>query len=164
MPSDLTLINLNLLFIRYGEQIERERHVPLGCLYLTRSLEAAGFTVDFRDYQLCESEDPFDLDAFLDFVAEPAPVVGLSCMANLLPFTLLAAEALKARYPDRKIVLGGVGAKAVEDKILRRFPGIDVIARGEGEETGPNCCAPWAAGRPMHWPRSKASRTAATAR
>jgi predicted aldo/keto reductase-like oxidoreductase/radical SAM superfamily enzyme YgiQ (UPF0313 family) len=137
MPSDLTLINLNLLFIRYGEQIERERHVPLGCLYLTRSLEAAGFTVDFRDYQLCESEDPFDLDAFLDFVAEPAPVIGLSCMANLLPFTLLAAEALKVRHPDRKIVLGGVGSKAVEDKILRRFPGIDVIARGEGEETGP---------------------------
>ena len=137
MPSDLTLINLNLLFIRYGEQVERERHVPLGCLYLTRALEAAGFTVDFRDYQLCESEDPFDLDAFLNFAAEPAPVIGLSCMANLLPFTLLAAEALKARYPDRKVVLGGVGTKAVEDKILRRFPAIDVIARGEGEETGP---------------------------
>src|SRR5512144_1235107 len=108
MAADLTLINLNMLFMRYGEQIERERHVPLGCLYLTRALEAAGFTVDFRDYQLCDSYDPFDLETFLAFVAHPAPVIGLSCMANLLPFTLLAAEALKARYPDRKIVLGGV--------------------------------------------------------
>jgi len=74
MPSDLTLINLNMLFMRYGEQIERERHVPLGCLYLTRALEAAGITVDFRDYQLWEAEDPFDLEAFLTFAADPAPV------------------------------------------------------------------------------------------
>src|SRR5512140_202243 len=137
MPADLTLINLNMLFMRYGEQIERERHVPLGCLYLTGALEAAGFTVDFRDYQLCESEDPFDLEEFLTFAADPAPVIGLSCMANLLPFTILAAEALKACYPDRKIVLGGVGTKSVEEQILRRFPWVDVIARGEGEATAP---------------------------
>ncbi len=137
MSADLTLINLNMLFMRYGEQIERERHVPLGCLYLTTALERAGFTVDFRDYQLCDCPDPFDLEAFLAFAADPAPVIGLSCMANLLPFTVLAAKALKERYPDRKIVLGGVGAKAVEDKVLRRFPWIDVLARGEGEETGP---------------------------
>src|SRR5208283_1913063 len=122
MPADLTLVNLNLLFMRNGEQIERERHVPLGCLYLTAALERAGFTVDFRDYQLCESSDPFELETFLSFVANPAPVIGLSCMANLLPFTLLAAQALKDRYPDRKIVLGGVGSKAVEDEVLRRFP------------------------------------------
>src|SRR5512133_132044 len=137
MPADLTLINLNMLFMRYGEQVERERHVPLGCLYLTTALERAGFAVDFRDYQLCEANDPFDLEGFLSFVSDPAPVIGLSCMANLLPFTILAAKALKERYPDRKIVLGGVGAKAVEDQVLRRFPWIDVLARGEGEETGP---------------------------
>jgi radical SAM superfamily enzyme YgiQ (UPF0313 family) len=137
MPADLTLVNLNMLFMRYGEQIERERHVPLGCLYLTAALERAGFTVDFRDYQLSEADDPFDIEAFLAFVADPAPVIGLSCMANLLPFALLASRALKERYPDRKIILGGVGTKAVEDKVLNRFPWIDVIARGEGELTGP---------------------------
>ena len=136
MPADLTLVNLNMLFMRYGEQIERERHVPLGCLYLTAALERAGFTVDFRDYQLSEADDPFDVETFLAFVADPAPVVGLSCMANLLPFTLLAAQALKERYLDRKIILGGVGTKAVEDKVLNRFPWIDVIARGEDPAPG----------------------------
>ena len=30
MSADLTLVNLNMLFMRYGEQVERERHVPLG--------------------------------------------------------------------------------------------------------------------------------------
>jgi len=46
--------------------------VPLGCLYLTRALESAGFDVDFRDYQLCPSDDPFDMEVFLDFISEPA--------------------------------------------------------------------------------------------
>ncbi|MGD1000344.1 MAG: radical SAM protein [Candidatus Brocadiia bacterium] len=136
--ADITLINLNMLFMRYGEEVERELHVPLGCLYLTRALEDAGFEVDFRDYQTCPTDDPFDIAAFLDFLKEPAPVIGLSCMANLLPFTVLALQALKKRYPGRTLVLGGVGSKSVEEKVLARFPWIDVICRGEGELTGPD--------------------------
>jgi len=138
MPADITLVNLNMLFIRYGEEVERELHVPLGCLYLTRALEDAGFEVDFRDYQLCPSDSPFDMEVFLSFLEDPAPVIGLSCMANLLPFTLLAMRRLKERYPDHTLVLGGVGSKSVEDKVLQRFPWVDVIARGEGELTGPD--------------------------
>src|SRR5690242_15585032 len=132
---DITLVNLNMLFIRYGEQIDRELHVPLGPLYLTRALEEAGFRVDFRDYQTCPGDDPFDMNVFLEFMREPAPVIGLSCMANLLPFTLMAARALRERWPDRTLVLGGVGSKDVEEKILARFPWIDVISRGEGEHS-----------------------------
>ena len=135
--ADITLVNLNMLYIRYGEQTDRELHVPLGPLYLTRALEDAGFEVDFRDYQLCEAEDPFDMETFLEFLDEPAPVVGVSCMANLLPFTMLALKALRKKYPDRVLVLGGVGSKSVEDKILKRFDWIDIICRGEAEKTGP---------------------------
>jgi anaerobic magnesium-protoporphyrin IX monomethyl ester cyclase len=137
MNADITLINLNMLFIRCGEQTEQECHVPLGPLYLTRALEEAGHRVDFRDYQLCPAEDRFDLNVFLDFVGEPADVIGLSCMANLLPFTMLAARALRERFPDRRIILGGVGSKSVEEQVLQRFPWIDVICRGEAEICGP---------------------------
>lgn len=149
MPADITLLNLNLLFMRYGQEIERELHVPLGCLYLTAALERAGFGVDFRDYQACASDQPFDLDVLLEFMHDPAPVIGLSCMANLLPFAILAMKALRERFPDRRLVLGGVGAKAVEEPILRRFPWIDVIARGEGELTGPDLLAAWRDGRDL---------------
>ena len=139
MP-DITLINLNMLFMRYGEEIERELHVPLGPLYLTRALEDAGFDVDFRDYQCVDSDEPFEMATFLNFVGnpEPAAVIGVSCMANLLPFTILALQALRERYPDRTLVLGGVGSKSVEEKLLARFPWIDIICRGEGEITGPD--------------------------
>ena len=135
--ADITLVNLNMLYIRYGEKAERELHVPLGPLYLTRALEDAGFEVDFRDYQLCDADDPFNMQTFLDFLNEPAHVIGLSCMANLLPFTILAFKALHEKYPDKTLVLGGVGSKSVEDKILKRFPWIDIICRGEAELTGP---------------------------
>jgi len=149
MPADITLVNLNLLFVRYGEDVEREVHVPLGCLYLARAMESAGFEVDFRDYQIAETDEPFELETFLDFLADPASVVGLSCMANLLPFTILAAEAIRERWPDRTIVLGGVGAKDVEELILSRFEGIDVICRGEGELTGPDLLAALRDGRDL---------------
>jgi len=135
--ADITLVNLNMLYIRYGEQTDRELHVPLGLLYLTRVLEDAGFEVDFRDYQLCGADDPFDMKVFLEFVKEPAPVIGLSCMANLLPFTMLALKELRAEYPDRTLILGGVGSKSVEDQILKRFGWIDIVCRGEAERTGP---------------------------
>ena len=135
--ADITLINLNMLFMRYGEEVERELHVPLGPLYLTRALEDAGFSVDFRDYQCVDSDQPFDMEVFLDFLHDPAPVIGLSCMANLLPFTILAMRAIRARYPDRVLVLGGVGTKAVEEKLLTRFPWINIICRGEAERTAP---------------------------
>ena len=135
--ADITLVNLNMLFMRYGEEIERELHVPLGPLYLTRALENTGFEVDFRDYQTTGSSDPFVMEAFLDFLREPAPVIGLSCMANLLPFSILAMKALRERYPDRTLILGGVGSTSVEEEILARFPWIDIICCGEAEQTGP---------------------------
>jgi anaerobic magnesium-protoporphyrin IX monomethyl ester cyclase len=135
--ADITLVNLNMLFIRYGQKNERELHVPLGPLYLTKALENAGFVVDFRDYQLNDADDPFDMETFLKFMENPAQVIGLSCMANLLPFTMLAFKALREKYPDKTLILGGVGSKSVEDKILNRFPWIDIISRGEAEITGP---------------------------
>ena len=116
--ADITLINLNMLLIRYVDSIERELHVALGPLYLAAALEKAGFAVDHRDYQSCEAEEPLFPESLVDFCADPAPVIGLSCMANLLPFTLLAAREIKARYPDRVLVLGGVGPMSVEEKIL----------------------------------------------
>lgn len=135
--SDLTLVNLNLLFIRYLDTVERELHVPLGPLYLVSVLEQAGFDVDFRDYQLCTHDDPFDPVLVADFCGDPAPVIGLSCMANLLPFAVLAAREIKRRWPDRTVILGGVGPSGVEEKVLQHFPWVDLVAHGEGERSVP---------------------------
>lgn len=139
--ADFTLLNLNMLYIRYLDGVDRERHVPLGPLYLTAALERSGYTVDFRDYQLAEYAEPFRAASLIDFLHDPAPVIGVSVMANLLPFTLLALKEVKASWPDRVIVLGGVGPKSVEAKILKRCPWIDVIVCGEAERIAPRLLA-----------------------
>lgn len=136
MP-DITLVNMNLLHIVYADRVEHECHVPLGPLYLVSALEQQGYDVDFRDYQLAEALDPFDLEGTLDFLADTAPIVGFSCMANLLPYTLLVAMALKERWPQKTVILGGTGPTAVEERILQRFDAIDVIVRGEADHTLP---------------------------
>lgn len=135
--SDITLVNMNLLFIRYMDSVERELHVPLGPLYLTSVLEAAGYDVDFRDYQLNTWDDPFEPEHVVDFCKDPAPIIGLSCMANLLPFVALASKQLKERYPDRTLVVGGVGPSSVEEEFLRAFPWVDIVGCGEGENSVP---------------------------
>ena len=132
---DITLVNMNLLHIVYGDRVDREAHVPLGLLYLVSVLEEQGYHVDLRDYQLLSAENPFDVECTLAFLEGTAPIVGFSCMANLLPYTLLVAQALKARYPEKMVVLGGTGPTAVEQAILGKFGAIDVIVRGEGEHT-----------------------------
>ena len=136
MP-DVTLINLNMLYVRYLDRVEREIHLPLGPLYLARALENAGFEVDFRDYQLFDEWDLFSDGAFLRFLEDPAPILFVSCMANLLPFTILGLRRFKQRFPETTVILGGVGPFSVEDKVLALAPWIDVIGVGEGERTGP---------------------------
>lgn len=138
MPADLTLVNLNMLYVRHADgRTERERHLPIGPLSLTAALEQAGLAVDFRDYQTHPCTDPFRPETIASFLADSAPILGVSCMANLLPFTLLALREFKRAHPATTVVLGGVGAKSVEPLILELCPWVDVIARGEGELSGP---------------------------
>lgn len=148
--ADITIVNLNMLYVRYFDTVERERHLPLGPLYVTRALEDAGFIVDFRDYQQNDAPEPFDSAEMVRFLADPAPVVGFSCMANLLPFTLLAMREFKRIYPDRTLILAGVGPKSVEELILRRFPWVDIIVRGEAERSAPVLMAVLKNGGSLH--------------
>lgn len=137
--ADITLINMNLLYINVNGGIDQEVHPPLGLLYITSALEEAGHTVDFLDHQHFSMDnpggDPFNLDHAMASFGELADVVGLSCMANLMPFTVMVAERIKKDYPDKIIVLGGVGPFGVEELIVERFPWVDIVARGEGEVT-----------------------------
>jgi radical SAM superfamily enzyme YgiQ (UPF0313 family) len=133
--ADITLVNMNLLYIVYRDRVDRELHVPLGPLYLTSALEENGYGVDLRDYQLSSGPGMFDVEHTLGFLEDSTAIVGFSCMANLLPYTLLVAQALKARNPEKTVILGGTGPTAVERGILERFEAIDLIVRGEGECT-----------------------------
>jgi radical SAM superfamily enzyme YgiQ (UPF0313 family) len=147
--ADITILNLNMLYVRYFDGVERERHLPLGPLYVTTALETAGHTVDFRDYQMHDADNLFSSDEVIRFLADSAPVIGFSCMANLLPFTLLAMRDVKRAYPDKTLILAGVGATSVEAAVLRRFPWVDIIVRGEAETSAPLLLAALKAHAPL---------------
>lgn len=135
--ADITILNLNMLYVRYYDTVERERHLPLGPLYVTAALERAGYSVDFRDYQMHEAAEIFSGAEIGRFLEGSADIVGFSCMANLLPFTLLAMRDYKRAHPEKTLILAGVGPKSVEQQILERFPWVDLIVRGESETSAP---------------------------
>jgi anaerobic magnesium-protoporphyrin IX monomethyl ester cyclase len=136
--ADLTLVNMNMLYIKFLDgRVHRQCHLPLGPLYLISALKEQGIEVDFRDYQLLDVDEPFNPEVLCDFLEDSAPIIGISCMANLIPFVLFAMPMIRERYPDRTIVLGGVGTAAIERLILERIPEVDLIAQGEGEVNGP---------------------------
>lgn len=162
--ADITLVNVNLLYITTQSQVDQEVFAPLGPLYLIAALERAGYVVDFADQQLLALDhadrDMFDLDDALWWLGDMADVVGLSCMVNLLPFTILLAQRIKQRHPDKTVLLGGVGPFGVERPILERFPFIDAIGQGEGEATIVEIMNALSDGRPLHTVAGLFARTA----
>jgi anaerobic magnesium-protoporphyrin IX monomethyl ester cyclase len=148
--ADFTLVNMNMLYIKLLDgNVRRQCHLPLGPLYLTAVLREHGIEVDFRDYQLLEEDELFAPETLCSFLRDPAPIIGISCMANLIPFVLYAMPLLKERYPDRTIILGGVGTAFIEKEILERIPEVDIIHRGEGERTVPALIEALREGRPL---------------
>ncbi|MCF6155880.1 MAG: B12-binding domain-containing radical SAM protein [Candidatus Brocadia sp.] len=111
--------------------------VPQGCLYLLSAAKNANFDIKFRDYQLEKLNDPLNTFNFLKFVEDDADVLAISCMSNLLPLVVNSTKIFKESYPDKTIVLGGIGPSGVAESLMAEFPHIDVIVRGEGERTFP---------------------------
>lgn len=109
------------------------RQVPLGALSLATFLKSRGLQVDFRDYSRTPGLDPLQVSTFMDFLGEPADVIGLSTLSVTLPFAVEIVRELKDRYPRKTIVLGGMGPSTVATGLLETFPAIDCILCGEGE-------------------------------
>jgi radical SAM superfamily enzyme YgiQ (UPF0313 family) len=138
MESDITLVNLNLMYAVVDGAVDYQAYLPLGLLSIASVLEKEGYRIDFRDYQLIlkdDMSDPFNLESFSHFMTESANIIGISCMSNLLPFALLAAKRLKKENSDCTIILGGVGPTGAALEIMKQFSWIDYVCCGEGERS-----------------------------
>jgi radical SAM superfamily enzyme YgiQ (UPF0313 family) len=138
--STVTLVNL----VRSSRP--DERLLPLGCLHLRAALEAAGHAVDLRDLQFLDDATVQDPDALAPLLDDSAAVVGLSLMVDALPLAVALARRLKERRPERTLVLGGAGPGGVSAALVADFPWLDVVVRGEGEQTLPAVVAALEAG------------------
>ncbi|MFZ5366051.1 MAG: B12-binding domain-containing radical SAM protein [Patescibacteria group bacterium] len=64
-----------------------------------------------------------------------ANIVGLSCFADTRFYCFEFGQKIKKKYPKVKLVIGGPHTFAMDDLILKYYPFVDILVRGEGEET-----------------------------
>jgi radical SAM superfamily enzyme YgiQ (UPF0313 family) len=123
------------------------QHAPMGILSLAAVLEQNGVETEIIDLNRLyhkyihshESQCGTDFCAFASDALAPvvADVFGFSTICSSYPLTLRLARAVRARHPDAWIILGGPQASVVDRATLQTFPDVDLIVRGEAEETFP---------------------------
>ncbi len=137
-------------------------HLPLGILSLAAVLQLHGITpeiVDLNDVFYAWLRNDLRSRkgmAFREFTAaslqaKSADLYGFSTICSSYPLTLLLCEDLKRRLPESVIVLGGPQASSVDVPTLESCPSVDLVVRGEAEETFPKLLQALAGNRnPQH--------------
>lgn len=72
-----------------------------------------------------------------EIAAKHADVYGFSSICSSYPLTLRIAKKVKAIRPESTILLGGPQASVVDVGTLASFPFVDLVLRGEAEQTLP---------------------------
>ncbi|MEW6432616.1 MAG: magnesium-protoporphyrin IX monomethyl ester anaerobic oxidative cyclase [Myxococcota bacterium] len=134
-----------------------DRLPPLGLLALGGPLLDAGHHVELFDADL----DDVPPDAIVDEVYRRAPdavLIGHAGSTSAHPTVVALARALKQRLPALTLVYGGVFPTYHWREALEEAPEVDVIVRGEGEDTVVKLFAALEAGRPLETVRGLAFR------
>lgn len=117
-----------------GSRIPKENLPPFGLLCLGGPLIDDGHQVTLINADL----EPMDLGCALDKVVRSKPdaiLIGHSGSTSAHPTILTWTHALKAALPDVTIIYGGVYPTYHWQEILTQHSQIDLIVRGEGEQT-----------------------------
>lgn len=131
MRYDITLVSA-ILHLTDGEA------VPLGPFYLAAALKAAGRNAEVIDIQPLADGNLFAWKTLADVLsAAQGDVIGVSLLGSGLPMAVMAVDEYRKRGGTKTIIFGGPGANGVEERLLDRFSGVDVVVRGEGEEVLP---------------------------
>jgi len=103
---------------------------PVGLALLAAILEKHGYPVKILD-----SNTPgFTLEAAAEAVRD-ADIVGITAMTPTIGRALSIAQHIKIMKPDTTVILGGPHVTLLPEETLKSSPYIDVIVRGEADET-----------------------------
>lgn len=123
-------------------------HAPLGILSLAAVLKRIDIVpriVDlnrlYYDYSRfgngLHPEEDFCGHVVATLQSQDFDVFGFSTICSSYPLTLRMAREVKRTHPEATIVLGGPQASVVDVQTLEAFSFVDLIVRGEAEETFP---------------------------
>jgi radical SAM superfamily enzyme YgiQ (UPF0313 family) len=122
------------------------QHAPMGILSLAAVLEQLGIEVEIIDlnrlyhkYMNCGRPSGMDFCAYTNWALESlvADVFGFSTICSTYPLTLRMAQGFRLRHPEAWIILGGPQASVVDVRTLQTFGAVDLIVRGEAEQSFP---------------------------
>ncbi len=111
-------------------QFTRYPQPPVGLAIIAAVLEREGYQVRLLDANAL-SLQPNDIAPLVT----DANVVGLTAMTPTISAAMSIAHQLKQANPGLTIILGGAHATLLPEETLAATPEIDIIVRGEGEET-----------------------------
>lgn len=119
----------------------------LGILSLAAILEARGDSprivnlnrtyLDYSKAAATSEDQPFAEVAARSIAARDAELYGFSSICSSYPLTIRISKVLKALRPKSTILLGGPQASVVDVQTLAAFPFVDLVLRGEAEQTLP---------------------------
>lgn len=105
---------------------------PLGMLYIATYLRENGVDISIID----EGPQGYSLKDTLDWVKKEDPdILGFSTLSATGRKATLIAEKVKQENPNVKIAFGNFFATFNAERILKKYPAVDYIIRGEGEYT-----------------------------
>jgi len=105
---------------------------PLGMLYLATILEKEGFEVSLVD----QAAKGLTVDETVKWINKENPdVIGFSTLASSGRTAAIIAGEVRKENPEAKIVFGNYYATFNTDRIMQKYPWIDMIVRSEGEIT-----------------------------
>lgn len=104
----------------------------LGLIYLAAFLEQAGLPVEVVD----ASVEKYNWRQIENLLRRRQPdVVGIPCLTELRFEAFQLAETAKKVLPQSLVVLGGPHVFSTAEDILANIPAVDIVLRGEGEES-----------------------------
>jgi radical SAM superfamily enzyme YgiQ (UPF0313 family) len=105
---------------------------PLGLLYLAAVLEQEGIEVSVLD----QPAMGYSVNETVNWIEKKRPdVVGISALVSSGHVASLLSRKIKEKNPDIVTLIGNHYATFYAEKILRNHPSIDIVVRGEAEET-----------------------------
>ena len=104
---------------------------PFGLGILAALARESGFSVAIIDY----NAERVGLDRAQEYLPSSAPkFIGITATTILIDSALELAKIAKKKYPDTKIIIGGVHATVMPKETLNH-PEVDYILMGEGENS-----------------------------
>jgi len=121
--------------------------LPLGLLYVGGALQRAGYGVTLYD-----AMTRFDtLDQVRETLRRERPdAVFVSCITATVLDGIEVCRVAKEERPETLTVIGNTHPSFMYDEILKKFPEVDIIVRGEGEVTSVELMDAWKTGAGLH--------------